>query len=663
MEKKQQLKLLSSAKPGDTLLIEGMSWGAEDFGIQIKLGGACPVVETVVPGSTADESGVRAGDELRELCGRWVCGGGMAVASCSVVDASWSIAVRRGRALLTLPLDAPRVPIPFDGPKAKVKAADLLWGLWKERAGFIEDWAATGDPEGIETLAYERAYGHYMRPSAREAARLARTAAEAGRPHAQALLGRLLAYGDGVAKDEAEARSWLTKAADAGDGDAALTLAHLEADARPKEAQRWLEKATVAGSTVAAAELGDRFAGQGETQNAARAWTAAALRSWNAPFLGRDPEGLWRYVAARQVLERSDGGTLAYDFLRGVSGPADPIAAYELADWFERHDRSDWSAALLGWLQWYGVVVPADHAKAVATWRGARFVFSAAENNIALAELLGDGVDRDEADGWKLADESLSGGRITPIAYYNRGLMLERGFAGRARSLPDARAAYASAAGVDSSFNDPDPWSQTRLAEMLLAGEGGPVDVPQAAALLQKAAKSGDPVAQFRLGELYEKGRGVVKDPQQAALWFRRAADFKGDPRGETRFPDFAIRLRADQLGAKTSSEPVAALRAAAERKARALAPPSPGRQLPEASGAEDAAPRESLAYKDGHGSLTMPGGVDLRPQMLRRIGAICSSKNIGLVAGHETSEGGVYRVTDESLQSGRYRIEFDCLY
>jgi hypothetical protein len=74
-------------------------------------------------------------------------------------------------------------------------------------------------------------------------------------------------------------------------------------------------------------------------------------------------------------------------------------------------------------------------------------------------------------------------------------------------------------------------------------------------------------------------------------------------------------------------------------------------------------APNEQLTYDDGRGSIAMPGGLDSRPKLLKRIGEICSSKNVGLRAGQESTQGGVYKVDAEKLESGRFRIDFACIY
>lgn len=63
-------------------------------------------------------------------------------------------------------------------------------------------------------------------------------------------------------------------------------------------------------------------------------------------------------------------------------------------------------------------------------------------------------------------------------------------------------------------------------------------------------------------------------------------------------------------------------------------------------------------------GYIEVPGsGLDTRARLLGRIGTICSSKNITVVSGQEKLEGGAYRVLDEKINNGVFRIDFECSY
>ncbi|MBN1788829.1 MAG: formylglycine-generating enzyme family protein [Sedimentisphaerales bacterium] len=63
---------------------------------------------------------------------------------------------------------------------------------------------------------------------------------------------------------------------------------------------------------------------------------------------------------------------------------------------------------------------------------------------------------------------------------------------------------------------------------------------------------------------------------------------------------------------------------------------------------------------KTGHISIT-GRGLEARPWMMKKIGEICSSKNIVIQEGKQP-EPGYFRVLDEKLQDGTYTIEFEAI-
>jgi hypothetical protein len=64
---------------------------------------------------------------------------------------------------------------------------------------------------------------------------------------------------------------------------------------------------------------------------------------------------------------------------------------------------------------------------------------------------------------------------------------------------------------------------------------------------------------------------------------------------------------------------------------------------------------------KTGKGSISIKGkGLEARPWIMKKIGEICSSKNIVIQEGTR-SEPGYFRVLDEKLQDGKFTIEFEC--
>jgi len=78
----------------------------------------------------------------------------------------------------------------------------------------------------------------------------------------------------------------------------------------------------------------------------------------------------------------------------------------------------------------------------------------------------------------------------------------------------------------------PDPGgAPPRLAEMLIAGEGGPADPKRALSLLNKRTDTTG--AKAVLGRLYLEGRLVPRDAQQAALLLDQAGTWDLDARTE----------------------------------------------------------------------------------------------------------------------------------
>ncbi|MEM7364593.1 MAG: tetratricopeptide repeat protein, partial [Pseudomonadota bacterium] len=101
--------------------------------------------------------------------------------------------------------------------------------------------------------------GGYARSDDAAASTL-RTAAEAGHPPAQTLLGQRFSSGKGVTRSYENAGNWFTPAANAGYADAQFLLAELYERGRgvtkdKAEAARWFEKARDNGHPDAAARL------------------------------------------------------------------------------------------------------------------------------------------------------------------------------------------------------------------------------------------------------------------------------------------------------------------------------------------------------------------------------------------------------------------------
>lgn len=68
------------------------------------------------------------------------------------------------------------------------------------------------------------------------------------------------------------------------------------------------------------------------------------------------------------------------------------------------------------------------------------------------------------------------------------------------------------------------PAAADLLATLLIAGKGGPRDVPRAVRLYEAAAANGYPIAAVRLGILYLAGKLVTKDEARGLAWLDAAA-------------------------------------------------------------------------------------------------------------------------------------------
>jgi hypothetical protein len=55
--------------------------------------------------------------------------------------------------------------------------------------------------------------------------------------------------------------------------------------------------------------------------------------------------------------------------------------------------------------------------------------------------------------------------------------------------------------------------------------------------------------------------------------------------------------------------------------------------------------------------------GFEVRDWVVKNIGKICSTQNIGLEAGKEPTTGGRYKILNESVKSSILTIEFEALY
>jgi TPR repeat protein len=105
-----------------------------------------------------------------------------------------------------------------------------------------------------------------------------------------------------------------------------------------------------------------------------------------------------------------------------------------------------------------------------------------------------------------------------PSAAHNYGQCLWEGAYGE-RDFVQARVWYQR--GADGGFVQ----SKCALGNMMIAGDGGPVNAEGGVALCRETAEAGDPNAQADMGDHFRAGRGVPQNLAEARRWYRLAAD------------------------------------------------------------------------------------------------------------------------------------------
>ena len=100
-------------------------------------------------------------------------------------------------------------------------------------------------------------------------------------------------------------------------------------------------------------------------------------------------------------------------------------------------------------------------------------------------------------------------------------------------ALPETTRDQASAVGTTADLERDahagDAAAQTKLAIILITGQGRKADPKAGLVLFEKAAEQGHPLAQRIMGDVLSTGRLVQKDVGRAVVWYRRAAE-GGDP-------------------------------------------------------------------------------------------------------------------------------------
>ena len=336
--------------------------------------------------------------------------------------------------------------------------------------------------------------------------------AEAGDAEGQALYGRALANGWGVASNHVEAVRWLSKAADAGNaiGQCSLGVCYGYGEGVEKDAAKaveWYRKAAEQGLARAQCYLGVCYeCGTGVEKDDTKAVE-------------------WYRKAAEQGYAQAQCNLgVCYGFGTGVE--KDEAKAVE---WYRKAAEQGYAQAQcnLGICCEYGTGVEKDAAKAVEWYRkAAEQGYAQAQCNLGICCEYGTGVEKDAAKAveWyrKAAEQGLA------QAQCNLGVCYEFG-RGVEKDASKAVEWYRKAA------EDGDARGQCNLANCYEFGNGVKMNESKAAEWYSKAADQGYARGQGSLGVCYEFGKGVDRDIVKAIELYSKAIE-QGDARAYKRY-------------------------------------------------------------------------------------------------------------------------------
>jgi uncharacterized protein len=324
-------------------------------------------------------------------------------------------------------------------------------------------------------------------------------AARSGHPYAEIEYARVLAFGEGVEKDRAEAIRLLESAyakSSARRADAAFYLGRLLTDDQPARALELLLYARANGRPGAEYEIGTLLAERGDLAEA---------------------ETYWREAAAAGDLEAQEKlAELHHD--RGEQAQAQAYGAQALTEYRARADQGDIGAMRrLARAYEEGVLTGADpdaHWQWVERAADAGDVVS--QGTLARAYLEGRDRPVDGLRGRHWAERAIAQGYAPAKAYLGRALLEGEVLPtdlGRAETLL-MEAAEAGHSGA-----------QTDLGRAYLTGSPLSPDPEAGLRWLEAAISQGSSSAMTALGYAYWNGDGVPQDRAKAEELLRRAAD------------------------------------------------------------------------------------------------------------------------------------------
>jgi TPR repeat protein len=315
-------------------------------------------------------------------------------------------------------------------------------------------------PPGYQSQ-YNAGRAALQQGDAERGAELLAAAARSGHPYAEIEYARVLASGQGVVRDRAEAIRLLESAyrkSSARKADAAFYLGRLLVDDQPERALDLLSYAREQGKGGAEYEIGVLLAERGDMVGAERYWHEAA--------------------AAGRLQAQEKLAQLFQD--RGQPAEAQAYGAQILEQYHTRAAQGDVSA-----MRW-------------------------------LAGAYDEGVltDADPEAHWTWVERAAEAGDVVSQAALARAYL-----DGRDRPVDGARGQYWAELAIAQDYAP----AKAYLGRALLLGEVLPANSPRAEALLQEAAAAGHSGAQTDLGRAYLTGSPLSRDPEAGLRWLEVA--------------------------------------------------------------------------------------------------------------------------------------------
>ncbi|WP_160194696.1 tetratricopeptide repeat protein [Devosia riboflavina] len=402
----------------------------------------------------------------------------------------------------------------------------------------LEEVSQTGDPWVLITLGDLYAKG--LVPPAEKAIPYFEKAAATGNTAALTRLAQAYQTGLGSeAADPAKSREFWEAAVAKGDSFAQINLALLLLDdggrAAVDRAVKLLDAGAARGEAWPATILADLLVrGEKVPQDAQRAvallapladgGSAAAqvalsdIYAKGAGDVAADPSRAFALIdAAYEQGEAQAASRLGFMLVRGEGTKQDISRGLGLLDQAVSRSTDPWLAIDVGALLAAGDVVPVDGAKAIAMFKKAADLGSAA-GLFRLGISYRDGVGDVEPDPvmartylGRAADMGDNASRVTLAqmllssdvrADVDKGVLL-----------------------LEAATKEYDAWGTTSLAALLLEGRVLPKDGERVRALLEPLAEEGSAAALAMLGDLYVKGADpIVADPSVGRGYYEKAA-------------------------------------------------------------------------------------------------------------------------------------------